>query len=69
MQSFAEVIDRFGGPAEFARAVGMKPNAAKQARRRKSLAPRWFTPTAEAAQKRGFAEIDERTLSKIARGE
>lgn len=65
--SFADVIDAFGGPAAFAREVGMTAGAAKQARRRDSLSARWFGPTAEAAKKRGLAHITERQLSAIAR--
>lgn len=49
MQSFAEIIDLFGGPAEYARAVGMTPGAAKQARRRDSISAEWFAQTARAA--------------------
>jgi hypothetical protein len=37
MQSFSQIIDLFGGPADFARAVGMTPGAAKQAKRRDSI--------------------------------
>jgi hypothetical protein len=49
MQSFAQIIDLFGGPAEFARAVGMTPGAAKQAKRRDSINAEWFARTARAA--------------------
>jgi hypothetical protein len=49
MQSFAQIIDLFGGPADFARAVGMTAGAAKQAKRRDSLSGEWFAATARAA--------------------
>jgi hypothetical protein len=68
VQTFAEVIDKFDGPAEFARAVGMTPGAAKQAKRRNSLGAHWFPATAEAARKRGLKEINEKTLAQLAEG-
>lgn len=49
MESFSQIIDLFGGPAEYARAVGMSPGAAKQARRRDSISAEWFASTARAA--------------------
>lgn len=66
LASFADVIDAFGGPAAYAREVGMSPGAAKQARRRSSIGARWFAPTVEAAQKRGLA-VTEKTLAELAR--
>lgn len=63
--SFAEVIDVFGGPTAFARAVGMSPGAAKQARRRNRIGADWFAATAMAA-KEARLPIDERVLCKIA---
>ncbi len=66
LHSFSQVIDLFGGPAAFAREVGMTPGAAKQARRRDSLNAEWFAPTARAAQKRGLPGVDEVVLAAIA---
>lgn len=65
LQSFTQIIDLFGGPAKFAREVGMTPGAAKQARRRDSLNAEWFAATARAARKNGYA-IDEALLAAIA---
>lgn len=72
MQSFADIIDLFDGPAAFGREIGMDPNTAKQARRRNSLSPRWFAATARAARRRAeagdgkFNSIDERLLAELA---
>lgn len=67
VQTFAEVIDRFDGPAGFARAVGMSPGAAKQAKRRNSISAQWFAATVEAARKRGLKDvINEKTLNDLA---
>lgn len=67
LHSFVQVIDRFGGVPSFAREVGMTVGAVKQAKRRNSLAPRWYVPTAEAARRLGIAEINEISLANIAR--
>lgn len=64
--SFADVIELFGGPAAFARAVGMTPGAAKQAKRRNSISAEWFTVTAQAARLAKISSVDERVLSALA---
>lgn len=66
VQSFKHVIQIFGGPAEFGRAVGMTPGAAKQAGRRDSLAAEWFSAIARAAQERGHSDITEARLAELA---
>lgn len=66
VNSFAEVIDAFNGPAAFGRTVGMLPNAAKQAKRRNSLSPQYFAATAQAAQDRGLREITLKRLVELA---
>lgn len=72
MQSFADIIDLFDGPAAFGREIGMDPNTAKQAKRRDSISPRWFAATARAARRRAdagevkFRAIDERLLAELA---
>lgn len=53
VSDFADVIDRLGGIGEFADAVGMSYGAAKKARSRKSLSPRYFAPTVALAQTKG----------------
>lgn len=66
VQSFKDVIEKFGGPAKFGRAVGMSPGAAKQAGRRDSLAAEWFSATARAASDLGHGDITEKRLAEIA---
>ena len=66
LQSFSDVIEAFGGPAAFAREVGMSPGAAKQARRRSSIGARWFAPTVAAAKRLKLAGITEASLSALA---
>jgi len=66
VNSFSELIDLFGGPAKFGRAVGMTPGAAKQARRRDSLAVEWFAAAARAAQDRQIPGVTMKRLVEMA---
>jgi hypothetical protein len=66
VNSFSELIDRFGGPAAFGRAIGMTPNAAKQAKRRDSLAAERFGATIRAAEANGFHDITAERLVELA---
>lgn len=66
VNTFSDVIERFDGPAAFAREVGMSAGAAKQAKRRDSIAAEWFAATARAAQRRGLKEITIKRLAEIA---
>lgn len=53
VSNFADVIDRLGGIGPFADGVGMSYGAAKKARKRKSLSPKYFAPTVELAKAKG----------------
>lgn len=65
VNSFRELIQELGGPAAFGRAVGMLPNAAKQANRRDSLSPRYFGAAVKAAQDRKIPGVTLRRLVEI----
>lgn len=66
VNTFADVIDRLGGPASFARKIGTTAGAAKQAKRRDSIAAEWFTATVRAAREEGLSEITADRLAEIA---
>lgn len=66
VNSFQDIITKFGGPRGFGEAIGMEPNTAKQAHRRNSLAPEWWGATIRAAQARGYGEITEARLIELA---
>lgn len=66
VNSFAELIEQFGGPAKFGRAVGMTPGAAKQAKRRDRLAVVYFQAAAKAAQDRDIPGVTVRKLVELA---
>lgn len=66
INSFAELIEKFGGPAKFGRAVGMTPGAAKQAKRRDSVAVEYFPAVAKAAQDREIQGVTVKKLVELA---
>ena len=68
INTFAELIDRFGGPAKFGRAVGMSPGAAKQAKRRNRVAVTYFPAVAQAAQDRDIQGVTVKKLVEMATG-
>jgi hypothetical protein len=66
VNSFQELIDAFGGPAKFGRAIGVAPNTAKQMRRRNSLAVTRFPAVVQAAQDRGLTGVTMKRLVELA---
>lgn len=66
VNSFAELIEQFGGPAKFGRAVGMTPGAAKQAKRRNRVAVTYFPAVAKAAQDRSIPGVSVKRLVEMA---
>ena len=66
VNSFPDVITKFGGPTAFGEAIGMAANTAKQARTRKSIAAKWFIPIADAARERGLDDITVERLAQLA---
>lgn len=66
IHSFAAVIEKFDGPAAFAREIGMSAGAAKQAKRRNSISAEWFDAIDKAARRKGLQEISLRTLAALA---
>jgi hypothetical protein len=64
-ESFTALIDRFGiGP--FAEVIGVSYGAAKQMRRRSSVAAVYWPPLLEAAKQRGWDDVTAETLTKLA---
>lgn len=64
MQTVADLVDRFGGPAEFARAIGKRPSTASEMKRRRSVPISHWPALIVAAQEKGIA-LDEATLVRI----
>jgi len=66
VNSFSEVIDALGGTSKFARAIGMKPNTAKMAKSRDSIAAEWWSAVADAAANAGRHDISLEKLAELA---
>lgn len=66
VNSFAELIDTFGGPAKFGRAIGVAPNTAKKMRSRNSLNVTRFPAVVQAAQDRGIPGVTMKRLVELA---
>lgn len=65
METFADIVDAFGGPTDYAAATGRKRSWAKKVRERDSLNAAHFAVTAEAAKVKGLP-ITVETLARIA---
>lgn len=65
MDTFADIVDRFGGVTAYAVATGRTRAWAKKVRERNSLNAAHFAVTAEAAEKLGLP-ITVDTLVRIA---
>lgn len=65
MSAHTQIIERFSGPAELARVTGMSSGAAKQARRRGSIPPKYWQKVAEAEK----ATLEELALAAAQQGE
>lgn len=61
MVDAAEIIEAFGGPTAFGRAIGVKPSAASEMKRRKSIPVRHWPNVLNAARERGVV-VGERQL-------
>jgi len=63
---FAAVIDLFGGASEYARAVGISYNTAKQHRWRKSIPSDLWMRVVVAAQECGLPNVTAEALARVA---
>ncbi len=66
VRSFSDIIDALGGPAAFAHAIGMTPNAAKRAKARDSISSAWFTAIVAAAEKSNRGDITLERMAELA---
>lgn len=66
VNSFKDVIDELGGVARLARALDVKPNTIRQARKRDSLAPRYFPQVVKLAAVAGANDITAERLLELA---
>lgn len=62
MKTHADIIIQFGGPAAFARAVGISAGHARIMKARSVIPAKYFFRVLTAAEGRGWADIDLATL-------
>ena len=61
MSDVETLINKFGGPTAFARAIGVQPSTASEMKRRKSIPVQRWPSVIAAAQARGI-ELDSEIL-------
>lgn len=66
MQSFSELIDRFGGATKMAAAIGEPANTIRQWACRDSIPARCWTKVAEAAREHRLTGVTLQALSELA---
>lgn len=66
MNSFGEIIAAFGGPAEFSRAIGIKPFHAQTMKTRGSIPPEYWERVVSAAVAREIDGVTFEGLAKLA---
>lgn len=64
MNSFAEIIDALGGPAQYGRAVGITTERAAEHRSRNTVSPVHWPKLIDAAQRHGIG-LSHADLTRI----
>jgi hypothetical protein len=65
MQSIAEIIDAFGGPAAFARVISRGASTASEMKRHGATHARYWEEVVEAARARGIAGVTLECLARL----
>lgn len=65
MDSFASIITAFGGPADFARAIGITANHAGVMKSRDYIGSEYWGRTVRAAKRQGVEGVSLETLARI----
>jgi hypothetical protein len=63
MNTVDDVFSGFGGPTAFGRAIGVKPSAASEMKRRASIPVVYWEKLVEAARQRGIQISYDRLVS------
>jgi hypothetical protein len=67
MNSFAQIIDTFGGPGPFAEAVGIPGSHARAMKSRDSIPDGYWMRAVEAARERGIQGITLESFALLAK--
>jgi hypothetical protein len=65
MNSVSELIDKFGGPSDFGRAMKLGPSTASEMKRRQSIPVVHWPKLLEAAKAHGVKGIDYDLLVRL----
>lgn len=63
MNTASELIDRFGGPTAFGKAIDVRPSAASEMKRRQSIPVVYWQRLVEAAHERAFEDVTYESLT------
>lgn len=66
MDSFADIISAFGGPAAFAKAIGIEPSHAGSMKTRGSIPCEYWSDVVRAGRQLGIAGVSLERLAEIA---
>jgi hypothetical protein len=66
MNSFAEIIDAFGGASPFGEAVGIPDSHARAMKARNSIPDGYWSRAVEAAQSRNISGVTLETFAELA---
>jgi hypothetical protein len=66
VETFAEIIDAFGGAAAFGAAIGIPDSHARTMKARDSVSPGWWPRIVTEARARGLAWITYEGLASLA---
>ena len=65
-KTIPELIDAYGGPTAFSKAIGLKnPSTASEMKRSGSIRPRYFLKIVETAPAYGIAGVDFEKLARM----
>lgn len=67
MDTFEDIIGKFGGPAKYADAIGIPGFHAQAMKQRNSIPPAYWSDTVDAALNKGFEGITLEKLADIAK--
>lgn len=65
MSTASELIDRFGGPTAFGKAIDVRPSAASEMKRRQSIPVVYWQRLVQAAHEFAFEDVTYESLTAM----
>lgn len=66
MRTFDDIFKAFGGPASYAKAIGIQVFHARTMKQRGSIPPAYWSDTVKAAEERGLTDVTLESLAEAA---